>query len=235
MYSCNLCNEDLDGKNFWRCSECTVAIYCGKNCQRSDWKVHKRHCKDLKSYVLLQKEKAKDEHSKIEDDTYERRILDLDIRTLLEKEDIHNWVKDHPWPSEEKIRSWIKDKTPNKITTDTESNLIQDLGKHLYETQYDYYDHDHFKAMFNGFTNSRRKEHLYHHGEVRRIGWLIGDKYGKEGMIASYYLFVRICNDPHFFTYDSKYNSRSVQNLHPMQMFGKSIELAWKGVHGWII
>ena len=124
MYSCNLCNEDLDGKNFWRCSECTVAIYCGKNCQRSDWKVHKRHCKDLKSYVLLQKEKAKDEHSKIEDDTYERRILDLDIRTVLEKEDIHNWVKDHPWPSEEKIRSWIKDKTPSKITTDTESNLI---------------------------------------------------------------------------------------------------------------
>ena len=222
MYSCNLCNEDLDGKNFWRCSECTVAIYCGKNCQRSDWKVHKRHCKDLKIYVKLQKKM--DDRSKKEADTYERKAL------LLEREDLHNWVKDHPWPSEEKIRSWIKEKTPNKIRTDTESNLIRDLEKHF---EYNYYDHDHFKALFNGFTNSRRKEHLYHHGEVRRIGWLIGDKYGKEGMIASYYLFVQICNDPHFFTYDSSYKHNP--NVHPMQMLGKSIEWAWDGVHGWVV
>ena len=68
---------------------------------------------------------------------------------------------------------------------------------------------------------------------MRRIGWLIGDKHGKEGMIASYYLFVRICNDPYFFTYDSKYKTNP--NQHPMQMLGKSIEWAWDGIHGWVV
>ena len=50
-----------------------------------------------------------EERSRKEDDSYERAEL------LSEKEDLHNWVRDHPWPSEEKIRSWIKEKMSNTV------------------------------------------------------------------------------------------------------------------------
>ncbi|XP_059572114.1 histone-lysine N-methyltransferase SMYD3 isoform X1 [Alligator mississippiensis] len=37
-------NEDL-----LRCSQCKIARYCGKRCQKEDWQDHKRECKCLKS------------------------------------------------------------------------------------------------------------------------------------------------------------------------------------------
>ena len=35
------------------CSSCTMAWYCGADCQRSDWKAHKKCCKKLKKGVDL--------------------------------------------------------------------------------------------------------------------------------------------------------------------------------------
>ncbi|XP_019382259.1 PREDICTED: histone-lysine N-methyltransferase SMYD3 [Gavialis gangeticus] len=42
---------DLVGRNenLLRCSQCKIARYCGKHCQKEDWQDHKRECRCLKS------------------------------------------------------------------------------------------------------------------------------------------------------------------------------------------
>ena len=42
---CILCLEPSKLK----CSRCLTAQYCGKECQKKDWKVHKNNCKDNNS------------------------------------------------------------------------------------------------------------------------------------------------------------------------------------------
>ena len=47
-YSCCLiCGSDGcvdDRKELLRCSGCKQALYCSTECQREDWRVHKREC-----------------------------------------------------------------------------------------------------------------------------------------------------------------------------------------------
>ena len=53
-YSCCLiCGDDgirydknltKSRKELLRCSMCKYAIYCSRDCQRADWRVHKREC-----------------------------------------------------------------------------------------------------------------------------------------------------------------------------------------------
>eukprot|EP00923_Selenidium_pygospionis_P005171 GHVN01008669.1.p1 GENE.GHVN01008669.1~~GHVN01008669.1.p1 ORF type:complete len:242 (+),score=12.39 GHVN01008669.1:22-726(+) len=42
---CSQCNREGTTK---RCSDCGVAKYCGKECQRLNWKIHKRECTKTK-------------------------------------------------------------------------------------------------------------------------------------------------------------------------------------------
>ena len=46
---CRYCNKAEDDPNFQKslksCSRCKQALYCSRECQQMDWKVHKRHCK----------------------------------------------------------------------------------------------------------------------------------------------------------------------------------------------
>lgn len=39
---CNYCKSEV--KNVLKCSKCLVAVYCGKECQVKDWKIHKKTC-----------------------------------------------------------------------------------------------------------------------------------------------------------------------------------------------
>ena len=43
---CRYCNkrELVDGQRFQACSRCSISYYCSKECQKSDWPVHKLHC-----------------------------------------------------------------------------------------------------------------------------------------------------------------------------------------------
>jgi hypothetical protein len=35
---------EIGGVDFLRCSVCKSASYCGKECQKNDWKAHKKVC-----------------------------------------------------------------------------------------------------------------------------------------------------------------------------------------------
>lgn len=42
---CDYCFSDPE--KLFKCSKCKFVWYCGKNCQSSDWKIHKQECKCL--------------------------------------------------------------------------------------------------------------------------------------------------------------------------------------------
>ncbi|EIN07524.1 hypothetical protein PUNSTDRAFT_136202 [Punctularia strigosozonata HHB-11173 SS5] len=61
LAACASCEEEktadinTPGKtSLMRCSGCKVTRYCGKACQREDWRVHKEFCKILKSARWVQ-------------------------------------------------------------------------------------------------------------------------------------------------------------------------------------
>jgi hypothetical protein len=44
-YQCNSCHKNLQEDLINRCSRCKVAIYCGRECQKKDWKaIHQKEC-----------------------------------------------------------------------------------------------------------------------------------------------------------------------------------------------
>lgn len=45
--TCASCNkvEEIDGPALLRCSACRTAYYCSKDCQKADWKKHKKDCR----------------------------------------------------------------------------------------------------------------------------------------------------------------------------------------------
>ena len=44
LAQCNKCKNCALGKKMMRCSQCHLALYCTKDCQRQDWRVHKKVC-----------------------------------------------------------------------------------------------------------------------------------------------------------------------------------------------
>lgn len=46
--SCDHCGEpeskDPEAKKLLRCGKCKTEKYCDKQCQKNDWKIHKKHC-----------------------------------------------------------------------------------------------------------------------------------------------------------------------------------------------
>jgi len=69
LHQCNCCrtNEALAGRPLLQCP-CGVAVYCSKECQVSDWKVHKQFCPDL----------AKKKKQKMKQQQQEQKDIDID-------------------------------------------------------------------------------------------------------------------------------------------------------------
>jgi len=62
---CSKCGLESQGsKNFKVCAGCSVAYYCGKNCQVGDWAKHKPVCKAIQREV---KKRDEDEEARMKD------------------------------------------------------------------------------------------------------------------------------------------------------------------------
>ena len=44
MFTCFLCGKEGRSPPLRRCSQCEIAYYCSKTCQRGHWKKHKAAC-----------------------------------------------------------------------------------------------------------------------------------------------------------------------------------------------
>ncbi|KAJ7496284.1 hypothetical protein B0H11DRAFT_2000425 [Mycena galericulata] len=45
VYACSICNKTTDDRNtLRRCARCKRVWYCSKECQKADWKTHKKYC-----------------------------------------------------------------------------------------------------------------------------------------------------------------------------------------------
>ena len=69
LHQCNFCHtfEGLAGGPLLTCP-CRVAVYCSKECQVSDWKVHKKFCPDL----------AKKKKQKMKQQQQEQKDIDIE-------------------------------------------------------------------------------------------------------------------------------------------------------------
>ena len=47
LSTCALCHKGALGYKLYRCSRCKCANYCTQECQKADWKTHKKSCKPL--------------------------------------------------------------------------------------------------------------------------------------------------------------------------------------------
>merc|ERR1711917_136822 len=46
--NCNQCEKELVQENCLICSACRQAVYCSRQCQKLNWKIHKSKCKQLR-------------------------------------------------------------------------------------------------------------------------------------------------------------------------------------------
>lgn len=72
---CNYCHKkesEKDGKEIKlkRCSRCKKVYYCSKECQKEDWKTHKKECD--KVIAEIREKEEKDHSIKIEDPKIEK-------------------------------------------------------------------------------------------------------------------------------------------------------------------
>eukprot|EP01084_Bolivina_argentea_P059527 108725_1 len=51
--SCNYCKKSNKKNNHKICKGCKSTVYCGKTCQKMDWKDHKTYCKTLSESCLV--------------------------------------------------------------------------------------------------------------------------------------------------------------------------------------
>ncbi|KAJ6466701.1 hypothetical protein C8R47DRAFT_1025090, partial [Mycena vitilis] len=61
---CYRCNQPGDPK-LRTCARCHVARYCSPECQRQDWKTHKKNCTDHKTTLQNHPDPTMDEKLKI--------------------------------------------------------------------------------------------------------------------------------------------------------------------------
>lgn len=170
-----------------------------------------KHCKDLKLYVV--KEKEKREQLSKKDDYGE---------LVAEETDVRDFVKCNPWQDEQTIKAWLRRELNKNIQF---LHHLVDFG--TIEQQVSLYHHENIKATYEGLMDEQA---IY--GEVRRRGWLIGDALGKIGMIFNFCLLRTVCSDPMFFKCDSKYQMSL--KMHPCSLIDVFIkQIIWDGVHEW--
>lgn len=46
-------SESKSGMKLLSCQQCKYAKYCGRDCQKSDWKKHKKFCRHIQGYAVL--------------------------------------------------------------------------------------------------------------------------------------------------------------------------------------
>jgi len=51
--NCNVCGR----KNYFKCSKCKSVYYCSKECQKIDWKCHKKSCELVNEEYCMKKDK----------------------------------------------------------------------------------------------------------------------------------------------------------------------------------
>ena len=44
--------EEDEVKELQKCGRCLIAKYCSKNCQKADWKEHKKYCRHITKLAL---------------------------------------------------------------------------------------------------------------------------------------------------------------------------------------
>lgn len=53
-YSCKKCGKNPEDKSkLLKCSQCSAAYYCSKECQKADWKMHKGFCNKMKGKLKI--------------------------------------------------------------------------------------------------------------------------------------------------------------------------------------
>ncbi|XP_075239722.1 uncharacterized protein LOC142335214 isoform X2 [Convolutriloba macropyga] len=152
---CSTCNTRHHINQLKRCSGCSVAQYCSKKCQKSDWPKHKRHCNDLKSYVAREY---------IEDASERRHWSDGVIKG--------------EYPEETKIFLWLQENLQKNPT------FMTPPGGNKEDFQIDKFNYNYARAIFEGFIDVYDENPMKHYGRVRQIGWTIWDDQGLELRIA---------------------------------------------------
>ena len=79
------------------CGRCKGEYYCSKDCQKSDWKFHKRFCPKIATFV-----EKREKFEKNVDRTYEdEKEFEMDMKNHA------SFVSTNPWPEESVIMDFI--------------------------------------------------------------------------------------------------------------------------------
>ncbi|KAI0314415.1 hypothetical protein OF83DRAFT_1136959 [Amylostereum chailletii] len=125
--SCNFCCEKIDAPKPLRCSACHITTYCGKECQKKDWKQHKPRCSIMNTEANPELKKADPATGKTQlqvrrdmEKWYliHRSTLSVALRQILQLDLYPDRVDDHgleiglvynPSPSASKARLFMVD------------------------------------------------------------------------------------------------------------------------------
>ena len=171
MY-CAGCEKSFIQTELKRCGACNVAHYCGIECQRADWPIHKRHCKDLKKF--LEKETANEEHH--------------DYESKLEIKEMRAWMADGSWPTEPEALNWIRKQLQANLVVFSRGNL----SSGSVNSEMKKYDHYLASEIFYGLMSPGPIPPATHLSNVRRVDWVLHERFGLEGMQWYFAVFMNM-------------------------------------------
>ena len=210
---CAGCQKSFRLKELKRCGSCNVAHYCGVKCQKADWSTHKRHCKDLKKFL--------DEATFI----WEYKLVyanEDENGAKFELEDMRAWMAQDSWPTESEVLNWIRYQLQANLKVfscshETPENISSQLNK---------YDHYLASEIYYGLMSPGPTPFKIHFGNVRRIGWIIYERFGFEGMQWYFIIFMNMIRNSFAFP---KLTYGSVSGC----VFKINLERIWHEVGDW--